>query len=265
MEKGLHPVLLFFAWILRFADYLAAAALIFIFALFCSARVGYFLLLVFLGAPLLSLLLARIFAGKLRIAGSFAGTHVAVGEQVTLILHLTNSLLLPSPPVEVTTLHSMQLEDEEGAGIFCLKPREKKNLQLAYEAALPGAAVCAVRQVLVWDYFHITSFRVTLPEEEVRFTASILPSIPEIPENHPVLEQVMVSAFLTGDSDETADTGSAGAVGMPGYDYREYQPGDPLKRIAGKLSARTGRLMVRLDDPNAVAGVTILLDPACRR
>ncbi len=265
MEKRFSGVLRFFALILRLADYLVAAALILIFALFCSARVGYFLLLVFLGAPLLSLLLARIFAGKVRITGTFDGTHVAVGEHVTLSLRLFNPLILPSPPVEIQTVHSMQLEDVEETESFYIKPREKKTVPVSYETVLPGGAVCRVQQVLVWDYFHIRSFAVSLPAEELSFLASVLPSIPEISENHPVLEQVMVSAFLAGDSDETSDVGGAESGGMPGYDYREYQPGDPLKRIAGKLSARTGRLMVRLDDPNAVAGVTILLDPVCRR
>ncbi|MCR5477092.1 MAG: DUF58 domain-containing protein [Lachnospiraceae bacterium] len=263
MEKKLHPVLRVFAFILRFLDYFAGAALIVIFALFCSARVGYFLLLALFGAPLLSVLAARLFRAKITASAVFSGTHIGTGEEAVLTLTLKNRLPLPTPPVEVRIRHSFQLSCADPVKTVWLLPREERSVLYRPEAIFPGGALCAVEEIRVWDYFHFMSFSVKTPD--LSFLASVLPQIPEIRENHPVLEQAMISAFQSGDSDETSDMGGGEFGGVPGYEYREYRPGDPLKRIAGKLSARTGKLMVRLDDKHAVSGICLILDPVCKR
>ena len=43
-------------------------------------------------------------------------------------------------------------------------------------------------------------------------------------------------------------------------EYRKYEPGDPLKRINSKLSAKRGELLVRLDEKPVVSGVLFILD-----
>ena len=47
---------------------------------------------------------------------------------------------------------------------------------------------------------------------------------------------------------------------MKQYESREYIPGDPLKRINWKQSAKRDKLLVRLDDEMASKSVTVLLD-----
>ena len=48
--------------------------------------------------------------------------------------------------------------------------------------------------------------------------------------------------------------------GFPGYDNREYVPGDPLKRINWKQSAKRNKLLVRLDDEMAARAIHVVLD-----
>ena len=47
---------------------------------------------------------------------------------------------------------------------------------------------------------------------------------------------------------------------MPGYEHREYIPGDSLKRINWKLSSKRRHLMVRQDEPIALARLAVVMD-----
>ena len=47
---------------------------------------------------------------------------------------------------------------------------------------------------------------------------------------------------------------------MPGYEHRDYIPGDSLKRINWKLSSKRRHLMVRQDEPIALARLSVVLD-----
>jgi hypothetical protein len=46
----------------------------------------------------------------------------------------------------------------------------------------------------------------------------------------------------------------------PGYEHREYEHGDPLKRINWKLSSKKAKLMVRLDEAAASVQPFLVLD-----
>lgn len=48
--------------------------------------------------------------------------------------------------------------------------------------------------------------------------------------------------------------------GLEFYEVREYQPGDDPRRIVWTATARTGRLMVREDEPEASVRLHVLLD-----
>lgn len=56
---------------------------------------------------------------------------------------------------------------------------------------------------------------------------------------------------LPSEEEETEEGASVRRGGMPGYEHREYVPGDSPRRVNFKLSAKRGRLMVRLDESSA--------------
>lgn len=63
-------------------------------------------------------------------------------------------------------------------------------------------------------------------------------------------------------SDDDEDAGQSGLTGgLPGYDHRDYVPGDPLRRIDYKLSSKKRRLLVRRDENIASESVDIVLEP----
>lgn len=47
--------------------------------------------------------------------------------------------------------------------------------------------------------------------------------------------------------------------GLPGYEHRDYTPGDSVRRINYKLSAKKGKLMVRLDESAGTASTNLFI------
>ena len=86
----------------------------------------------------------------------------------------------------------------------------------------------------------------------------ILPEIPEIKANSALYRSV-ANAVQTAD-EETESTPNFSASAAPGYEHRGYIPGDPLKRINWKLSSKRHQLMVRQDEPVALARLSVVLD-----
>lgn len=61
-------------------------------------------------------------------------------------------------------------------------------------------------------------------------------------------------------SEEEAEEGiTVLAGGMPGYEHREYFPGDSPRRVNYKLSAKKGTLMVRLDESLGTKTVNLFI------
>lgn len=65
--------------------------------------------------------------------------------------------------------------------------------------------------------------------------------------------------MLPSEEEETEEGVTVCQGGMPGYEHREYVPGDSPRRVNYKLSAKRGKLMVRLDESNGCAATNLLI------
>ena len=249
----------------RFADgFFSSAVFVTLFALFCSARVGYFLLIALFAAPGVSVLLAFISSRFSEVSLSNkkgAGVCLAEkGESISMDVTVRNRSILPTSLIRISVLDTASLEAKEKEINVSVMSKRCKSIPLIFCANLAGGARVGVREAVCEDFFGIARF-------PVKVTGSIQicgvePDIPEISAKEPLLEETMRSAFNDDSSDETIDEANATFAGFPGYDYRKYEPGDPLKRINYKLSAKVRELMVRLDERPVTSGVVMILDTA---
>ncbi|MBF5080824.1 DUF58 domain-containing protein [Quadrisphaera sp. INWT6] len=75
----------------------------------------------------------------------------------------------------------------------------------------------------------------------------------------PAVEHVPGAAALLGDRGEGEASGSGTAGGEQGMGTREYRPGDDVRRVHWRSTARRGELMVRQDEqPHQRRGVVVL-------
>lgn len=248
----------------RFADgTLSSAVFVLLFALFCSARVGYFLLIALFAAPGVSVLLAFISSrfSEVSLSKSKDTNNLLAekGEKVLMDITVKNRSILPTSLIRIGILDSPSLEANEKEINISVMSMRDKIIPLTFYAGLAGGTKAGIKEAVCEDFFGIARFPVKV--HDCVQICGVGPSIPEISAKDPVLEETMKTALDEG-FDETIDEVSATFAGFPGYDYRKYEPGDPLKRINYKLSAKVRQLMVRLDERPVTSGVLMILDAA---
>ena len=249
----------------RLADgIITTAAFLVVFALFCSARVGYFLLIALLTAPGISVLWALVVSRfiTVRPGEGTGGITVRKNDRVSMDFYVRNRSILIAPIIKIRAADCPGLSAEEKELNISVMGRGTGRVSLFFCTKMAGGAKVGAETVCVEDFFGIARFPIrNLPENLTRLYG-IVPDIPELSAREPVLEEAMRCAYGEDNTDESVDIPTYGFAGFPGYDYREYVPGDPLKRINSKLSAKKGELMVRLDEKPVVAGVVFILDTA---
>ena len=237
---------------------LLSAVIIMIFALYCSARVGYFLLSALILAPGFSVLISFYASSRLILTYSISHTTLNKGNTCVLTIELKNSGFLPSPPVDIKIADNPHLTSfRKKIRIYSL-PRHEHTERIVFTARLAGGSYIGIEDAVLSDWFRICTFRTNSPSR--LFKIGIIPDIIHRDADTDLLESVS-DAYSSDRNDETVNESSFTFNGYAGYDYRPYEPGDPIKRINSKVSAKMGELMVRLDEKQASSLVNLIIDP----
>ena len=80
------------------------------------------------------------------------------------------------------------------------------------------------------------------------------------PPTHRARRRPSADPPLRGSADPSAGLASRGRPGLEFYGMREYVPGDDLRRIVWRASARTGKLMVREAEEGITDRIMIIVD-----
>ncbi len=242
----------------KFSGVLIAAVLIIIFALYCSGRVGWFLLLVLLLSPLLSVALSLYCSKRLTVNADISHILLSKGDSCALTISVANTSFLPCPPIDIIISDNPHLKSEIKQLSITSHIRNTVSEKISFTAYIAGGSYIGIGKALFSDWFGICSF--TLSKNELLFKIGIIPDIARQDAGYDLLQSVS-DVFSSDRNDDTIDDTSLIFKGFPGYDYRQYEPGDPLKRINSKVSAKTGDLMVRLDEKPSSAAVSVLINP----
>lgn len=129
-----------------------------------------------------------------------------------------------------------------------LSPRESYQLDFNMRFPHVGTYQAGLQKLIVYDYLGLFS---TIVQNDVQNTVQVMPRtlpLQELPFSSDALEEAQAAAkSVLSDSMD--------------YAYvREYEPGDPLKTIHWKLTARLGDPMTRLFERYVNPGVSVLID-----
>lgn len=242
-------------------NYLAAVALAVIFALYLSGRVGWFLVTAFVAAPFISVLMTLIFVRRIYVSCDADSVIMCKRDVCELTVNVTNGVFLPTPPIlaDMSDMPSVTASDKHYS--ISILPFDTDSFTVKYTASVCGPALIGVKSLRVSDYFGIFSFELKSADiSELSFEVSVIPDIAEVNFSDPVVSRAAELTAFSDDSEDTTDAPAGKFGGFPGYDSREYIPGDPLKRINWKQSVKRRKLLVRLDDETTSSAVSIVLD-----
>ncbi len=228
---------------------------ILLFCLATGSQVLYFVLAAMTGMLLLSLVSLLLVRLRFSLEESVEPAEAEAGASGSLSILMTNPYLLPFPQLEVEYTLPGPQGGSVYAAAFSVLPLQRIRIRETMDLPCRGVYEVGLKTIMVYDVFGL--FRMKLPYQQLAHKpmprVTVLPRmIPPDRATLPVLESPINAA---GAARATEDTSSPS-------DSRPYRPGDPLKRVHWKLSARQGQLMVKTYEPAAVSDALLYLDTA---
>ncbi|MGN0680324.1 MAG: DUF58 domain-containing protein [Oscillospiraceae bacterium] len=223
------------------------------FLLFLNGEIGSVLLYIAVGVSVLAFVLLCVskkhFTARLR---GLSGT-VECGRTVEfeVILEKKGFCFIPFVEVCVDAEESLRLRTS-------LLFRKTVSVKGSFVPKHSGLNKVVLEKVIIGDFLGNGKFTVNVAEES---QLAVFPQVVEYdgPE--------VLPNMLPSEEEEAEEGVSTRQGGMPGYEHREYVPGDSPRRVNYKLSAKRGKLMVRLDESNGYAATNLLITenglPSC--
>lgn len=134
--------------------------------------------------------------------------------------------------------------------------RDECVFKCEYTAEYFGKGKLGLSAFTVSDFLGLCSYRV--PISQSMLEVKIYPDVPEISSRDNFARSLADAALFDDNEDTTQSVSSFN--GTPGYEHRPYVPGDSLKHINWKLSAKRGELLVRKLEGTCGAEQVFILD-----
>lgn len=208
-------------------------------------------------APLISVLLSyracRHITAKLE-----APVYLAKGKHFTAKVTLTAEGKLPVPFLRCRIGSALNfVQDDARAVQSAMTAEEPLEIPSGMTAQYAGCGQISLQELAVFDYLGWFRFPVKSLPNPVKI--GVIPEIPSLSNANLMLHTVS-DIVLTQDDEEEETASAFSAQSMPGYIHRDYIPGDNLKRINWKMSAKRQKLMVRTDEAAAAVRPAVILD-----
>ncbi len=230
------------------------------FGLFLSGTIGWFFFTVMLLLPLVSILLSVFAEKKLQVKLSVSDTRLYKHEKTDLKITVINDFFLPSPPVKILFEENEVLSCDEDKLIceISAMPRSREEITVPFTAKMWYPTEIKVKDANISDYIGVCTVGKVLFRKD-NLEIDIIPDIKDVPAAGGIIKSIS-TASGSDDSEDSSDTRAPGFTGTPGFEHREYVPGDPIKRINWKMSCKRDTLMIRLDEELLSSRHTFILD-----
>lgn len=211
-----------------------------------------------LSAFLLSLAFALY--GRKRVKVSLdCDAYVKSGSEIKVKICVEKIGKFPLPIIEIKPAASLVFEQQNKVYRMSLVSKNKSEFIFKLPSNIAGNGEIYIDSVFSSDFLGFIKFKITQPLPSPK-SVGVIPEIPEVTASSELF-RFLADAVLTSDEDEENDTAMLfSANTAPGYEHRDYVVGDSLKRVNWKLSSKTSKLMVRLDEASSAAEPCIVLN-----
>jgi uncharacterized protein (DUF58 family) len=237
---------------------LAVVFLVYIFTFYVDGEMGIILLAFVLFAPLVSLFLTLYARNRVKVTLN-CDAYVKKGSRLIVTVIVEKKDSFPCSILEICPYASVVFGQNIKTRKLTMLNERKKTFKLEFDAVTGGNGEVGIYAVYSCGFmgFFKLPLKTQLP---MPVSVGVIPEIPEIKASTQLFRSIADVVF-TSDEEEENDTAMMfSANTSPGYEHREYELGDPLKRINWKLSSKKSRLMVRLDEAAASVQPVLVLD-----
>ncbi|MBR1471441.1 MAG: DUF58 domain-containing protein [Lachnospiraceae bacterium] len=216
-------------------SYIFAIVLIFLGMMFYRQSLLIILLLLMLLLPFISIAVTKAALAYLSLDVRLPSGQIQLPHDLIVHLTIENRSIIPLLNCKLLFHYENQFLPNPARQEITLpaEARHKSTYRLPFQTAAAGMFLFDITEVLVTDFLHFYSFR--LPYEW-HGQLPILPAEKELPEF-----KLTKAAIEAEDSVPAPD----GELTNDLLQLREYQPGDRLKDIHWKMTAKTDELMVK--------------------
>lgn len=197
--------------------------------------------------PVVSAVYLALVYFRFKIYQRLGSRNVVCGQPVPYFFILQNDDYFAFTSVGVKLFSSFSYVEKLPDGLeYELLPGDKVTYETKLVCKYRGEYEVGVKEIVITDFLRLFRIRYRVPET---IKALVLPKIVRVSELNCIAD---VSALLQRET-FTAQT-------EPDVVVREYVPGDALKQIHWKATARERKLKVRNHMGEEKAGITILFD-----
>ncbi len=233
--------------------YIQAAIFAALFMLFINGGIGSALLYAILIANLISTVLLLISKKRFTVTLHSLSGVTECGRKIEFEIVLKKKGFCFLPYIEICLAANTSIHLRT-ALLF----RKEVTVKGEFPAEHSGLNKLLLENVIISDFLGNFHFNIRADQQT---QMAVLPRIVEY-DGPDVLPNMLPS-----EEEETEEGASTRRGGMPGYEHREYVPGDSPRRVNYKLSAKRGTLMVRLDESSGHAATHLYISenglPVC--
>lgn len=240
-------------------SYISLLAILLLYTFFLDGDSGTIMLAFFIFVPLISLILTLIARRNISAQLLCKETMTEKNSELSYRIILKKRTLFPVPFIIAVTEVSPHFYDKgEDTVKVSMSVKKGVSFEKSVSSVFCGNGKIILKAVYISDYLNLFTFRVRNVSDIC--SVNILPEIHEINSAGTVFRAVSDVMRNDENDDESENSSMFGMAAFPGYEHREYIPGDPLKRINWKLSSKKNKYMVRLDEKISSVRPSIVLD-----
>lgn len=237
--------------------YLVLIAVSVLFMLFLDGPGGGYLLIVLVLAAVASVGLCLYTKHNITSQLHISEDILNKGDSVQLSVIIKKSGMLPTTVLTAEFFGSYNFEPKSPMKVCAVMfGRDECVFKSEYKAIYFGKGRLGLSAFTVSDFLGLCSYRIPIPHSMLE--VKIYPDVPEI-SSRDSFARSLADAALFDDSEDTTQSVDS-FNGTPGYEHRPYVPGDSLKLINWKLSAKRGELLVRRLESSGGAEQLFILD-----
>lgn len=240
-------------------EYIAVVAMAVLVYLFIDGDMGMLFAAVLLLVPVYSVICVLVARKPFSAVIELSDSVLNKGDEIEAVIRISGTGRTMPPFVCVDIVTDGRLGAVKETYVLPMFLKKEASLSLKLTARYCGGSQIRADNIAVCGLFGVIKFGTrSLPCVKA---VSVYPDSLQLPANDLLLTQANAASTFD-DSEETTESKPA-FTGVPGYEHREYNEGDSLKRVNWKLSAKREKLFVRLDESIAKSRINLILADCC--